>query len=83
MMKFTWSFLINEILISTFQNICSTKKKHVIPYIMIPWNRDIFWDDYHSVKISYRYSPSQNTYIKMIPFRLSLYSFTKCLFKKD
>ncbi len=25
---------------------------------MIPWNRDIFWDDYHTVKISYRYNPN-------------------------
>ncbi len=25
---------------------------------MIPWNHDIFWDDYHTVKISYRYNPT-------------------------
>ncbi len=25
---------------------------------MILWNRDIFWDYYHTVKISYRYNAS-------------------------
>ncbi len=28
------------------------------PYTVILWNRDIFWDNYHTVKISYRYNPT-------------------------
>ncbi len=42
--------------------LCQPKKPCfdcLIPYTMIPWNRDIFWDDYHTVKISYRYNPIQ------------------------
>ncbi len=43
------------------------------------WNRDIFWDDYHTVKISYRYNL---TYMfkkcftaKLISLRLKQYFF--------
>ncbi len=64
MMKFTWLFLINEIWINTcFQTFVQPKKNYfdcLIPYTVIPWNRDIFWDDYHTVKISYRYNPNYN-----------------------
>ncbi len=63
MMKCTWLFLINEIWINTcFQTFVQPKKTCfdcVIPYTVISWNRDIFWDDYHTVKISYRYNPSR------------------------
>ncbi len=27
----------------------------------VPWYRDIFWDNYHTVKISYRYNSNCNT----------------------
>ncbi len=58
MMKSTWLFFMNEILINT----CFVNQKKpcfdcLIPYIMILWNRDIFWDNYHTVKIIYRYKP--------------------------
>ncbi len=51
--------LINEIWINT----CFVNQKKpcfdcLIPYIVIPWNCDIFGDDYHTMKISYRYNPS-------------------------
>ncbi len=41
--------------------LCQPKKPCfdcLTPYTVIPWNRDIFWDDYHTVKISYRYNPT-------------------------
>ncbi len=65
MMKFTWLFLINDIWINTcFKHLFNQKKTCfdcLIPYTVIPWNRDIFWDDYHTVKISYRYNPTLQT----------------------
>ncbi len=62
MMKSTLMFLMNEIWINTcFVNQKTLCFDCLIPYTMIPWNHDhetIFWDDYHTVKISYRYNPN-------------------------
>ncbi len=60
MIKFTWLFLINEIWISIyFQKKFQPKKIQFWLFNTVyhdTVNRDIFWDDYHTVKISYRYN---------------------------
>ncbi len=57
MIKCTWLLLINEIWISTcFQAFVKKKKK--LFWLFNTVYRDIFWDNYHTVKISYRYNPS-------------------------
>ncbi len=54
MMKSAILFLINEIWINMFVNPI---------FFFLLFNtlyHDIFWDDYHTVKISYRYNPRSN-----------------------
>ncbi len=63
MMKFTWLFLINEIWINTcFQTFVQPKKKNLL-WLFNTVYRDIFWDYYHTVKISYRYNPIQYVFL--------------------
>ncbi len=50
MMKSTWLFLMNEIWINT----CFVKS---LVWLFNTGYRDIFWDYYHTVTISYRYNP--------------------------
>ncbi len=50
---------MNEI----WKKTCFVNQKNTVLIVdcfdpVIPRNRDIFWDDYHTVKISYRYNPS-------------------------
>ncbi len=60
MIKYTWLFLINEIwIITCFQTLVQPKKK--LFWLFNTVYHDIFWDYYHTVKISYRYNPTSSS----------------------